>query len=117
VFRGGLAGDIAKLALGLDLMVPPLTVFLAALMAVFFLSGLLALAGAAAAFSLSFLALGLFGAALIIGWVRFGQATLPPSQIGAVVQFLGSKLRVYGRDARRSTKTWTRTERDGEDRE
>jgi hypothetical protein len=38
---------------------------------------------------------------------------LPPQAIGGLFGYLGSKLRVYGREGRKSTKAWTRTDRGG----
>ena len=104
-------GDIRRAALAFDLLVPPLTVFLAALAAAF-AAGLFLLAiGADLPFRLAASALGLFGVGLVAAWLGFGLKALPPEQIGAVFGYLAEKAKVYGKKARASTETWTRTAR------
>ncbi|MEO1136329.1 MAG: glycosyltransferase family 2 protein [Pseudomonadota bacterium] len=103
-------GRWRQVALALDLMIPPLTVFTAFLLAVNALSLLGWLAtGAAAPFALAFVALALTVFSVILGWSAFGREALPLSALGGGFQFLLSKLNVFGAKGRDSTKRWTPT--------
>ena len=103
-----------KAALALDVALPPITLFVAwVIMVLIFGLGmsfidlvapLILSAGAAVA-----LALG-----LAIAYLRDGRQVLPMGEVLRLPSFLASKFRVYGKEGRASTKTWTRTPRDSE---
>jgi cellulose synthase/poly-beta-1,6-N-acetylglucosamine synthase-like glycosyltransferase len=105
-------GDIRRGALAFDMLIPPLTVFLAALAAAL-AAGLFLLAiGADLPFRLAASAFGLYGLSVGAAWLGFGLEDLPPEKIGAVFGYLVEKVKVYGKKARASTAAWTRTQRD-----
>lgn len=110
----------ANLRLGaaaIDLMIPPLTIFVMALFVLTFVSaGVWAATGSALSFLLSLWSLALTGGAVILGWLRFGRERLPVSALGGVLRFVLSKFSVFGAGGRESTKGWTptRDSRDGD---
>ena len=101
-------------AMALDLAIPPMTVFGALLALAWVAAGALALVGLKTAFALMTIAAILFGVGLIVAWARIGREILPLSALVGVFGYLFSKGQVYGKDARQSTKTWTRTGRAGD---
>ena len=104
---------IALVGAAIDLTIPPLTVFAAALLAVsVFALFVWGVTGVSAGFALSFWALFFAGGSVAIAWVGFGRAALPPSALGGVFSFIISKASVFGEKGRQSTKSWTPT-RDG----
>ncbi|MEZ5893835.1 MAG: glycosyltransferase family 2 protein [Parvularculaceae bacterium] len=109
-FEGLVKGNLALAAAAVDLMIPPLTIFIAALLAVLAFS-LLAwiIVGASEPFWFSFWALVLTFASVAIGWLRYGRDALPPSEFGGLARFLMSKLDVFSAKGRASAKTWTPT--------
>jgi len=116
IIQGLFARNMALAAIGFDLLIPPLTVFVILIGLSLLLGGIAAVLGPAAPLRISLIAATLFTAAVLAGWLRFGLRTLTPGQVWRVVPFLLSKARVYGREARGSTKSWTRAERNGEAR-
>ncbi|MCB2113631.1 MAG: glycosyltransferase family 2 protein [Parvularculaceae bacterium] len=111
LFVRGLGGDIKSLALAIDLAIPPLAVFACYIVAAIAISGLAALLGAHAAISFAVWSAILYAVAIAIAWTKFGRDVLPPSRLKAVAAYIGEKARVYGREGRKSAKTWTRTDR------
>ncbi|MGE0408449.1 MAG: glycosyltransferase [Amphiplicatus sp.] len=105
--------DIRRAAMALDLAIPPLTLFAGAIGAVFLVSLLLLAAGADLPYRLSALALLLFAGGVLVSWLVDGRKALPPSSLGALFGYAAEKAAVYGKKARASTQSWTRTERDG----
>ena len=104
---------IALVGAAIDLMIPPLTVFAAALLAVsVFALFVWGVTGVSVGFALSFWALFFAGGSVAIAWVGFGRDALPPSALGGVFSFIISKVSVFGEKGRHSTKSWTPT-RDG----
>ncbi|MEE4209377.1 MAG: hypothetical protein V2I43_08940, partial [Parvularcula sp.] len=118
-----LLGDAAKrmspsmAMLALDIMIPPLTVFVAALLVTGLVSAAALFVGVIWPFALTAAAGCAFAIAVLVTWWRFGREALPAGTLGALVPFLVSKLAVYGRMGRSSTKAWTRTPRDHEKKE
>jgi hypothetical protein len=94
----------------IDLMIPPLTIFMTALGAAAAL-GVAAWiwTGEAMAFLLAAWALLLAGMSVVAGWYRFGQTALPPDALHGAFDFLLSKLNVFGAKGRQSAKGWTPT--------
>lgn len=106
-------GDIRLAAAALDLAIPPLALLclFAGLMLV---AGVLARAmGADDPLKLSLWASIVLAGATAAAWTRFGREALAPSELGALVDYLLQKIRVYGKRARASTRGWTKTPRDG----
>ncbi len=111
----GLAsGDFKRVALALDALVPPLLMLAGLLAAAAVLCGAGAFAVGAGPLLTVMSGAALFAAALAAGWLRYGRRVLPPSSFGGLVPFLLEKLRIYGREGRGSSRTWTRTGRGGE---
>lgn len=100
----------ALIGAAIDLMIPPLTIFCALLVAVAGV-GLLAwpISGDPLPLILALWALLLTGGAIISGWYRFGREALPPESLGGVLQFAMSKAAVFGAKGRDSAKRWTPT--------
>ncbi|WP_411816143.1 glycosyltransferase family 2 protein [Hyphococcus sp. DH-69] len=101
----------------LDLMIPPLTIFVASLCVVASIALIAWPLGAGSLpFFLSVWALILTAGSIFVGWLRFGREALPPAAMGGVFQFLISKLAVFGEKGRQSAKQWTPTRNNaGED--
>jgi cellulose synthase/poly-beta-1,6-N-acetylglucosamine synthase-like glycosyltransferase len=115
VLRGLLDGDAASLFLGLDLLVPPLSLLLllqlagiaAALIAAWALGDPIPLALLAAATALAL-------AATLVAWARFGRALVPGSHLLAAPLYVAWKLPLYVSFLLRRAETrWIRTEREG----
>jgi cellulose synthase/poly-beta-1,6-N-acetylglucosamine synthase-like glycosyltransferase len=114
LFRALMRGDIRLAATALDVIIPPLAVFGALLTAVFLLNAFSAAFGWGGAPSLAAAALLLFALSTVVAWLACGRDALPLAATAAIPSYLARKMKVYGRSARDSTKTWTRTGRDGE---
>ncbi|WP_428409948.1 glycosyltransferase family 2 protein [Hyphococcus sp.] len=108
--EGVAKGRFTQIGAAIDLMIPPLTVFVALLLGV---AGLCLIAwmltGVSGAFELALWALIFAGGAIVAAWFRFGRDALPPSALRGVIEFLASKLSVFGARGRESAKTWTPT--------
>lgn len=103
-------GRFAQIGAAIDLMIPPLTIFAAALVALVIICFFAWIAtGVSGAFQLAFWALVLAGISVVAAWGRFGQEALPPSALRGVLDFLLSKMSVFGAKGRASAKTWTPT--------
>jgi len=111
--RGLRRGDLRALAMAMDLAIPPLTVFAALLFAALAGGAILLVFGITAPLIAAFAAFAVFAVGVIAAWIGFGREALPPAAIGAIIPYFLSKRKVYGARARQSTKSWTRTERDG----
>ncbi len=103
-------GNPAQIGLAIDLMTPPLTIFIAMLFALS-VASLLAMVifGGATAFVISLLALFLAAGAVAAGWFNFCREILPLSAFPGILSFLASKASVFGKAGRRSAKQWTPT--------
>lgn len=104
--------DLRLGAAALDLAIPPLTLFGAGLVLGCIVSLIPLAWGAALPLALSIAALAAFLVATLAAWARFGQEALPLSALGALVQYVFGKARVYGAGGRRSSQQWTRTDRE-----
>ncbi|NKB16177.1 MAG: hypothetical protein HC774_03675, partial [Sphingomonadales bacterium] len=95
LLRLGLSGDRRSLLLALDLMVPPLTVFGALILAGATLSLPFAFAGHSSALRL-FCGAGLLATASIMtAWLAYGRSVLPPNTLAGLGDYLIRKIRVY----------------------
>jgi len=113
LLREGLrAGDLRRIALALDIAIPPLTLFLAGLL---LLSGFLlvpALFGASFPLMLTLMTLVAVAYAIGFVWWSDGRALLPPNELRGLAEFLLQKLQIHGLRGRQSAEQWTRTDRD-----
>lgn len=103
-----------RLALALNVAIPPLTVMALMTVGVVGAGIPLAFLGATSGFMVSLTAGSLFALALFLSWFFRGRSILPVSKVLAMASFLVSKFGVYGKSARASSTEWTRTPRDGE---
>jgi hypothetical protein len=100
-----------SLAMGLDLLVPPLTLFVLLIAALLALSLAAAFFGYGGALSLTILSATIFALCVAFAWAAYGQETLPASSLLGIVPYLLGKARVYGGEGKRSAARWTRTDR------
>lgn len=115
LFAKGVAGDWRSLLMALDLLVPPLTVLGAVIVAGCLVSIPVALAGRQGPLALFWETGLLFSASIAVAWFAYGRTVLPPQMLAGLGAYLFGKLRVYGGEGRKSAARWTRTDRgDGE---
>lgn len=115
LWKGLVKADPRRIMLALDLMIPPLMMLALLIAAAVIMTGVLwPLVGAGPLFA-ALAAAALFAVSITAGWLACGRAVLPVSQLGAIVPFMLEKFRIYGSRGRASSKTWTRTKRQGED--
>ncbi len=106
-------GNVAALALALELAVPPLSLLVMLLMTGITIAGAGALAGAPAAsvVSLTFGAVALVGC-VVVAWSRHGRDQLPMASLLAAPLYVLWKIPVYLKFATRPETRWVRSERD-----
>ena len=104
---------LALLALGLDLMVPPLSILALLWAALFAVSVAFSWWwGLDTALWLSAGNVGVIGGALFLAWLRFGRDTVSPLALISIPFYVLWKLPLYaGLLLRGRQKTWERTER------
>ncbi len=104
--------DLNLLAMGLDLLVPPLTSLLLALCAVVGLNALLSLGLGAGPLYLSLGAVAAIGASVLLAWFTQGRELVPIRYALLVPGYVLWKLPLYvAFAARRKQATWEQTER------
>ena len=107
---GVMRGKPALIGAAVDLMIPPLTIFMAALFAAAALGAVAWIwTGDATPFLLAVWALLLTATSIVAGWHGFGRDALPPEALHGAFDFLLSKLNVFGAAGRRSASGWTPT--------
>ncbi len=112
VARGLLDRRAELLILGLDLLVPPISLLVLMAGAVLLVTALTALAVGAIA-PLVLAASNVMAIAGILGatWWRFGRDILPPSCFGSLLGEAASRIRLYRTLARGGPSAWVRTDR------
>lgn len=112
-------GRLDALALGLDLLVPPLTLFVFLWLALLALAApVWALGGPAGPAALLLAGGGVFFGALALGWFVFCRGRVPAAAFAAVPGFVLRKVPIYLRFLTgRGQKSWVRTPRPAETRE
>lgn len=113
LLRGLVRGDFRRVMFALDALIPPLVLFAALLIAAVALTALTAPFAGPGPVAAAGLALALFALSVGLAWVCYGRKALPPSKLAGLGPFLAQKLKIYGREGRSSSKTWTRTDRAG----
>ncbi|NWG92336.1 MAG: glycosyltransferase [Parvularculaceae bacterium] len=111
LLRKAAGGDIRSFAMGLDLLLPPLTLFVLLIAALMALSLAAASFGYGGALSLTILSATIFTLCIAFAWAAYGRETLPASALLGIIPYLLGKARVYGGEGRRSAERWTRTDR------
>ncbi len=111
--EGVLRGRPGLIALGADLMVPPLALLVGLLVLVLGAAGVLVLVGGSTVPAwIAVVALGLIGLGVAVGWARYGRKEIPLRYLLLVPIYVAWKLPLYlsflvGRRERR----WRRTDR------
>lgn len=113
--KGIVQGRPQLIGAAIDLMAPPLTVFLLCIICVMMISGVSWAFGSSTAIILSSMALVLTGAGVATGWARYGRNILPVAAFAGVFHFALSKLSVFGSQGRKSAKVWTPTRSENHD--
>lgn len=109
--------DFRLACAAVDLAIPPMAVFGAAITAALGLSLIPLIWGDAAAFMTACAALAAFGVATIAAWIAFGREAVPLKDVFAAGGYLRDKASVYLGKGRQSARTWTRTARDSAEKE
>ena len=109
LMRGIAGGRPRLIGAALDVMTPPLVLFVLYSLAALAAGALAWMLGSAAPFALAASALALIGASVAAGWARFGREALPPSALAGVFRFVLMKFSVFGSKGRASARTWTPT--------
>lgn len=113
--KGLLQGRPRLLAMALDMSVPPLALLAMTVMAGFGLAALLALLAAAWLPLLLATVLGLaFAMAVLLGWWRFGRATLSAGNLLLAVWYVVRKVPLYLKFLVNRQVEWVRSKRDSE---
>lgn len=101
--------------MALDLMIPPLALFIVLLVGLMLVTLVWSLFGSGYPLRLAFYALMAVGFGATAGWLKFGLDVLPPSDIGHVARYIAWKLPLYKTFfAQGSHQSWERTTRDGD---
>lgn len=111
--RGLFAGDLRAVLFALDALIPPLVLFAALLAAAAVFAALMIPNAGAGPFYAAALAFALYILSLGVAWLGYGRKVLPPAKLLGLGPFLLQKFKIYGQEGRASSKTWTRTGRDG----
>ncbi len=109
MMRGFSKGQLQLAAAAIDLMIPPLTIFLLYILVAMVLSAVSWIFGSVTAMVLTGLAMMQTAVAISLGWTNYGRAVLPASDLVAVGRFVGAKFLVFGAKGRATAKTWTPT--------
>ena len=116
LFRSFVGARPRLLGATIDLMIPPLTLFVAINIAVIGVGLLSLMLGSGTALGISLVAVSMTAGAIALGWFFYGRQALPPRDVGAALGVLLSRIKVFGREGRETTKTWTATRsNDGRD--
>ncbi len=115
LLRDGLTRQsLPLLAMGLDLMVPPLAFFVLLLAGVWVGTGALAALGLSSwPFHIVNWAFGLVALAVALGWARYGRAVLPPEHLLAIPKYIAWKIPLYLSFLKGGAhRAWERTDRE-----
>jgi cellulose synthase/poly-beta-1,6-N-acetylglucosamine synthase-like glycosyltransferase len=115
--RACLERDLPLLALTLDVLVPPFSLFLPLLSLAFFAGFFLFLVeGAATPFLICLANCLMVLSALVLSWRCFGRDVIPATEARSVIAFLATRLSFYGRAYFGSrAASWVRTDRSKRD--
>ncbi|MDZ7626884.1 MAG: glycosyltransferase family 2 protein [Parvularculaceae bacterium] len=111
LFGHGLSGDRKAFLMALDLLIPPLTVLGAVILAGLIVSILFVFLGHSGAFQAFWIAGIITGGSIAFSWLAYGRTILPPATFAGLGGYLVQKIRVYFGEGRKSAERWTRTDR------
>jgi cellulose synthase/poly-beta-1,6-N-acetylglucosamine synthase-like glycosyltransferase len=116
LLRAGLMrGRVSLLAMGLDLMVPPLALLLMLVMGLLVLDvALWLLLGWQAPLIVGAVLLGLFAGAVLLAWARFGAGTITGRELLTAPIYALRKIPLYLAFFIKRQTEWVRAKRDGE---
>ncbi len=105
--------DLNSATLALDILVPPLSLFIAILTAVTLFTGLATFASAGViAFAISVASLGVVTLMVILAWSLRGKEILPAQSLTQLPSYLATKARLYAAALLgQRVSTWIRTDR------
>lgn len=105
--------SLSAAGLAADLLVPPLSLFVAAGVALLGLASGFAVFGTTAPLAVIGTAFGAMVIAVLLGWLVFCRRTVPPSALASIPAFAVRKLPIYLKFfTGRGEKVWRRTSRD-----
>jgi cellulose synthase/poly-beta-1,6-N-acetylglucosamine synthase-like glycosyltransferase len=113
LLRGLRTGRIGLLSTGLDLLIPPVALLVAAQWAVLLVAiGVAALGGSPYPAAVAALSIVLVGVAVLLGWARFGRGLIPFRSLAVAPLYLLWKVPIYVRYfTGRREREWRRTDR------
>jgi hypothetical protein len=113
LLSGLLKFDLGASALALDLMVPPLALFVMLAALNFLLDGAFAiLSGRAAPFALASASLALVGLAVLLSWFRYGQPIISLYDLASAPVYALRKVPIYIGFLLSRQLDWVRSKRD-----
>jgi len=104
-------GDAARIALALDLGVPPLALLVVTVTVLAFAGIVLPGAGAALAFAVGAGSLAMLATAILVSWHRWGRDVLSASDIARIPLYVLWKIPIYLRFLTRRESRWIRSKR------
>ena len=113
IYRSILSRNVGLLALGLDLIVPPLTLLVILVTGVVAASGVAAIFGVSVtAFYISAISLLVLALAIFFSWLSYGRDLLPLHSIPSIASYIFAKFPLYRQMfSRRVMSTWVRADR------
>lgn len=113
LWRGILSGKRSLIAMSLDLMVPPLALYILLLGGAWGLSAAaLAIGSGAAAFFILSAALGVLAICILLAWHHYGRNVLSFQQLLLAAGYVLGKIPLYIKAVIKPQKEWVRTDRD-----
>jgi len=113
LWQGLRTGRLALISTGLDLMIPPIALLVAAQLVVLLLAiGVAALGGSPYPAVVAATSVALVGVAVLLGWARFGRGLIPFRSLAVAPLYLLWKVPIYLRYfTGRREREWRRTDR------
>lgn len=113
LWQGLRTGRLGLISTGLDLMIPPIALLVAAQLAVLLLAvGVAALGGSPYPAVIAATSVALVGVAVLLGWARFGRGLIPFRSLAVAPLYLLWKVPIYLRYfTGRREREWRRTDR------
>jgi cellulose synthase/poly-beta-1,6-N-acetylglucosamine synthase-like glycosyltransferase len=113
LLAGLLTGNVGAIALALDLMVPPLALFVMLVSVNVILDGAFAaLCGRPAPFALASVTLALVGISILLAWVRYGQHIISLYDLASAPVYALRKVPIYIGFLLSRQLDWVRSKRD-----
>jgi cellulose synthase/poly-beta-1,6-N-acetylglucosamine synthase-like glycosyltransferase len=112
VYQSLIQGNTELLALTLDLIIPPLSLFSILLVSMCLVSGLAVLFGTSStAFLISAASLIAFAAAIFVCWLYYGRDILPLRATPLIASYIVGKIAIYKSFSKSANTRWIRADR------